>query len=98
MTEVIITEHAVLRYLERVDGPHPMTLNQRIDIQAVKKEMKSKGAAIAAAIGATRFTIGDTEFRIVSDVHNPNRRFVVTCVDKAEARLKREAKRKKNRR
>lgn len=58
MKKCDVSDHAVLRWLERVRG---------LDIDAVKAEIREK-VYPAVAMGATCFAIGDTRFAIENGV------------------------------
>lgn len=49
MVRPIISDHAVLRYLERVKG---------VDVESIRKEMNSPALRAAVEIGATSVKLG----------------------------------------
>jgi hypothetical protein len=51
---VVVTDHAVIRYLERVRG---------LDVEAIRAEIAAECSA-AVAVGATRLRRGDLDYRI----------------------------------
>jgi len=63
-TEVFITSHAIVRYLERHYG---------MDIEKIKKEMLPDHIREKLTPETERYIIGDFEFRLVNNV-------IVTCV------------------
>lgn len=64
---IIISDHAVLRWLERAPGPHAMDAAGRIDVAAVKRAMMASGRETAFAAGAKGVRIGDVEIRAGSN-------------------------------
>jgi hypothetical protein len=59
MSRITITDHAVIRYLERVKG---------IDISAVRDEMRSAGLEAAITMGAETLKLGNgCRLRIVNE-------------------------------
>ncbi len=50
MTEVHITDHAIIRYLERVKG---------FNIEAIKREMMSPGVEVAVEFGCETVRLGN---------------------------------------
>jgi hypothetical protein len=65
MSRITITDHAVIRYLERVKG---------IDISAVRDEMRSAGLEAAITMGAETLKLGNgCRLRIVNET-SPNTR------------------------
>lgn len=67
MTEVVVSDHAVLRYLERVHG---------VDVAAVRKAIKRE-AARAAKLGATGVRIEGVSYKLA---YQPGYAVVVTVI------------------
>lgn len=62
-----VSDHAVLRYLERVEG---------VDIEAIRRKLTVEGIDTAARIGCNLVKLGDgTRLRLVGDT-------AVTCLGK----------------
>lgn len=80
--KVEVTDHAILRYLERVDGPHPVREHGRIDIEAVRARILGDGREEAVAAGAMRIYIDGVQFRCTPCKHRSNVRRIVTVIDK----------------
>jgi len=62
MVDVLVSDHAVVRYLERVDGPHPMKENGRIDVDEIRRIILSNGRRAAFEAGAKGVRMGDVMF------------------------------------
>ena len=73
-TEVFITSHAIIRYLERHYG---------MDIETIKKEMLPDSSRSAVLAGSKKYHVGNLEFRVENFC-------VITCMhrscDKPERR------------
>ena len=80
MSKVIVSDHAVVRYLERVDGPHPTDDRGRIDIAAVREIILADGRRAAFAAGASRIKIGDAVFAAGASISDPTIRVVITTI------------------
>lgn len=78
--EVVVSDHAVLRYLERVDGPHPMLENGRIDVEAVRRFILAQGRKEAFAAGVSTVRIGDVTFFSRADNRSETPRRIVTTI------------------
>lgn len=84
--DVFVSDHAVLRYLQRVDGPHPMDARGRIDVDAVRRIILADGRREAFAIGAQAIRIGEVVFRTRLDPKSDRPvRIVTTVIEEDQA-------------
>lgn len=83
MTEVIVSDHAIVRYLERVDGPHPILPNGRIDVEAVRQAILADGRKEAFAAGVKNVRIGELVFSSKPDDRYGTSARIVTTVQPA---------------
>lgn len=81
MTKVVVSDHAVLRYLERITGPHPTFQDGRINVDAVRALILSEGRKEQFAVGASKVRIGDIEFRSAPSRFDAGTRVVVTVLE-----------------
>lgn len=79
--KVVVSDHAVLRYLERISGPHPTFDDGRINIDAVRSLILSDGRREQFAVGASNVRIGNVEFRSAPSRYDSGTRVVVTVLE-----------------
>jgi hypothetical protein len=89
VTKVVVSDHAVLRYLERISGPHPMFDDGRINVDAVRTIILSEGRYEQFAVGAAKVRIGKIEFRSAPSRFDAGTRVVVTVLEDRSPKIDR---------